>query len=85
MVTASRRRANYVTIGVVKNATNPPPVPPAEIASVRDKCAACGHSRAHHISIDGPCKVHRGREFCDCDHFSPMRPVVVAPVATPPE
>ncbi|HVX67593.1 MAG TPA: hypothetical protein VHA11_13360 [Bryobacteraceae bacterium] len=42
-----------------------------------ERCGTCGHSRAHHIAIDGPCNMLRGGEFCRCDHFAPARPVVV--------
>lgn len=37
------------------------------------KCAACGHARSLHISIDGPCKVRNRKDFCSCDHFCPIR------------
>jgi hypothetical protein len=45
------------------------------------KCAACGHARESHIAINGPCKVHRGKDFCGCDHYSPARAIEPVPNA----
>ena len=53
-----------------------------EVVPWSKRCGACGHSRAHHIGVDGPCNVlMEERNFCKCDRYSAERP---APVVVPP-
>lgn len=84
-----RGGTNQVTMELVKtgnqnNLENKPaklkPTDPG-VVPWSERCAACGHSRAHHIGIDGPCNVLENGDFCKCDRFAPARP---APTALPP-